>query len=79
MKILIIMIIVQVHHYHVLECREAISRRSVGEVIAPDLDAPELPPPFNPDNTPMEQHPIYQEVTELSRDCKQHAIKNYVL
>jgi hypothetical protein len=73
------MIIVQVHLYHVLECREVISRRSVSEVIDPDLDAPELPPPFNPDNAPMEQYPIYQEVTELSRDCKQHVIKNHSL
>jgi hypothetical protein len=27
----------------------------------------------------MEQYPIYQEVTELSRDCKQHVIKNHSL
>ncbi len=71
----------QVHHYHVLECCEVISRRNIGdsEVVLPDPDAPELPPPFNPDNAPMEQHPIYQEVTELFRDCKQHVIKNHGL
>ena len=70
----------QVHHYHVLECREITLGQSVGEVILPDPDAPELPPPFKPDNAPMEQPPVYQEITELSRDHKQHIIeKNYGL
>ena len=62
--------IVQVHHYHVLECREITPGQSVGEVILPDPDAPELLPPFKPDNAPMEQPPVYQEITELSRDHK---------
>ena len=42
--------------------------QSLDEVILPD---PELPPPFKPNNAPMEQPPVYQEITELSRD-KQH-------
>ena len=67
---------IQERHYHVLECHETAQNESV--VIVPDSDAPELPPPFKPDNSSTEPPPIYQEITDLevSRDQKQHEKNN---
>ena len=64
------------HHYHVLESQEG--TQSDNRVILPDPDAPELPPPFKPDDSPHEPPPIYQEIAELSRDSKQHKKDNTV-
>ena len=69
-----ISLVIQEHHYHVLECHEAAQNDSV--IIVPDPDAPELPPPFKPDNSSTEPPPIYQEITEVSRDQKQHEKNN---
>ena len=71
-----ISLVIQEHHYHVLECLEAAQNDSV--VIISDPDAPELPPPFKPDDSSTEPPPIYQEITEVSGDQKQHE-KNMTL
>ena len=51
----------QEHIYHVLE------QSKVPDVVeltplVPSHDAPQLPPPFDPDNSPA---PVYQDITEL--------------
>ena len=50
----------QEHHYFVLESNgvRALNR---DEKIAPDPDAPELPPPYKPDPPP-----VYHDINELS-------------
>ena len=50
----------QEHFYHVLEC----NRPPKGiEVILPDPDAPELPPPFKEESpTPP---PIYHDISDI--------------
>ena len=53
--------LVQEHHYHELECR-LVPRENEFEVILPDPDAPELPPPFKAESTPP---PIYHDISDL--------------
>ena len=50
---------VQENFYHVLECN-TLPRDN--EVILPDPDAPELPPPFKADTPPP---PIYHDINDL--------------
>ena len=51
----------QEHFYHVLENTK--KAELVTEVIHPDPDAPELPPPFKPEASPP---PVYQDIHKLS-------------
>ena len=56
---------IQEHLYHVLENNRA---PCSSEVIPPDPNAPELPPPLEPDSQDNATPPVYQDITELS--CK---------
>ena len=56
---------IQEHLYHVLENNRV---PCSGEVIPPDPNAPELPPPLEPDSQDNDTPPVYQDITELS--CK---------
>ena len=51
--------------YHVLENNRA---PCGGEVIPPDPNAPELPPPLEHDSQDNDAPPVYQDITEIS--CK---------
>ena len=51
--------------YHVLENNRA---PCSSEVIPPDPNAPELPPPLEHDSQDNDTPPVYQDITELS--CK---------
>ena len=56
---------IQEHLYHVLENNRV---PCSSEVIPPDPNAPELPPPLEPDSQDNDTPPVYQDITELS--CK---------
>ena len=56
---------IQEHLYYVLENNRA---PCSDEVIPPDPNAPELPPPLEPDSQDNDTPPVYQDITELS--CK---------
>ena len=51
--------------YHVLENNRV---PCSSEVIPPDPNAPELPPPLEPDSQDNDTPPVYQDIAELS--CK---------
>ena len=53
--------------YHVLESNKV---PCSDEVIPPDPNAPELPPPLEPDSQDNDTPPVYQDITELS--CKRN-------
>ena len=56
----------QEHVYHVLEVS---SNRGLkrSEIISPGSDAPELPPPLEPDSQDTsDEPPVYQDINELS-------------
>ena len=40
------------------------------EVIPPDPNAPELPPPLEPDSQDSDTPPVYQDITELYKSDK---------
>ena len=52
----------QEHFYHVLECNRA-PRGIDLEIILPDPDAPELPPPFKEESSAPP--PIYHDISDL--------------
>ena len=65
----------QEHVYYVLEVS---SNRfhTRGEIISPDPDAPELPPPLQPDSQDTSDKPlVYQDISELS--CKPNEVVDY--
>ena len=68
----------QEHLYHVLENNRA---PCSSEVIPPDPNAPELPPPLEPDSQDNDTPPVYQDITELSCkpnkliDCAQQCVQ----
>ena len=62
----------QEHLYHVLENNRV---PCSSEVIPPDPNAPELPPPLEPDSQDSDTPPVYQDITELS--CKPNKLVDY--
>ena len=42
------------------------------EIISPDHDAPELPPPLQPDSQDTDTPPVYQDINEFS--CKPNKV-----
>ena len=42
------------------------------EIISPDHDAPQLPPPLEPDSQDTDTPPVYQDVNELL--CKPNKV-----
>ena len=62
---------IQEHLYHVLENNRAPCSSSI---ISPDPDAPELPPPLEPDSQDTDTPAVYQDINELI--CKPNKVVN---
>ena len=64
---------IQEHLYHVFENNRA---PCSSEVIPPDPNAPELPPPLEPDSQDNDTPPVYQDITELL--CKPNKLVDHM-
>ena len=62
-----------INFYHVLEISNNRAPNS-NETILPDPDAPDLPPPLEPDSQDTDTSPVYKDINELS--CKPNNMAN---
>ena len=64
----------QEHLYHELECNKT-PRGINSEVILPDPDPPELPPPFKEE--PPAPPPIYQDISDITAEGRAVRLNDY--